>query len=202
MKNLPSRNGGIVEQSNGAWSLPEWSPIARIHKYQTRLEWLAAVHTLAYSFVVIINTKKVLQYRLRIQSHQFSRTFWSRLDHYNYCQYFFKQPKMVLPANKVGQIYSRKFCNGLIQANTKEGGVFPKSLQNKQIFWQHIYFKKIGTHPQISKSILLMFFVCSLLALPLPKPLTVLTRQTRQVVRVINQSIFLRCLWIHHEELF
>jgi hypothetical protein len=26
-------------------------------------------------------------------------------------------------------------------------------------------------------------------------PLTLLTRQTRQVVRAINQSIFLRCLW-------
>ncbi len=41
--------------------------------------------------------------------------------------------------------------------------------------------------------------MCLLLALPLPRaflwqPLTVLTRQTRQAVRPINQSVFLRCL--------
>ncbi len=39
------------------------------------------------------------------------------------------------------------------------------------------------------------------LALPLPRallwqPLTVLTRQTRQAVCALNQSIFLRCLWV------
>ncbi len=43
--------------------------------------------------------------------------------------------------------------------------------------------------------------MCPLLALPIPRafllqPLTVLTRQARQVVRAINQSIFLRCLWM------
>jgi hypothetical protein len=44
--------------------------------------------------------------------------------------------------------------------------------------------------------------MCPLLVLPLPRvflqrPLSVLTRQTRQVVRAINQSIFLRCLMEH-----
>ncbi len=47
--------------------------------------------------------------------------------------------------------------------------------------------------------------MCPLLALPLPRaflwhPLTVLTRQTRQAVRAINQSIFLRCLCIQHNK--
>ncbi len=50
------------------------------------------------------------------------------------------------------------------------------------------------------------FVVCLLLALPFPRaflqqPLTVLNRQTRQVVRAINQSVFLRCLWIEHRYL-
>ncbi len=45
------------------------------------------------------------------------------------------------------------------------------------------------------------FVMCLLLVLPLPRlfllqPLKVLMRQTRQAVRAINQSIFLRCLWV------
>jgi hypothetical protein len=47
---------------------------------------------------------------------------------------------------------------------------------------------------------LLKLVMCPLLVLPLPRafllrPLTVLTRQTRQEVHHINQSICLRCLW-------
>ncbi len=43
--------------------------------------------------------------------------------------------------------------------------------------------------------------MCLLLALPLPRaflcwPLAVIARQTRQAVRAIDHSIFLRCLWI------
>jgi hypothetical protein len=33
-------------------------------------------------------------------------------------------------------------------------------------------------------------------------PLTVLTRQTRLAVRALNQSIFLRCLWLPPEAVF
>jgi hypothetical protein len=51
------------------------------------------------------------------------------------------------------------------------------------------------------KSRLLKFCYVPLLALPLPRaflwqPLTVLTRQARQAACAINQSIFLRCLWL------
>jgi hypothetical protein len=48
----------------------------------------------------------------------------------------------------------------------------------------------------LKKSRLLKFVMCWLLALPFPEaflqwPLTVLTRETKQAVRAINQSIYL-----------
>ncbi len=56
---------------------------------------------------------------------------------------------------------------------------------------------KKGTYNRyLKKSRLLKFVMCQLLALPFPGaflqwPLTVLSRETRQAVRAINQSIYL-----------
>ncbi len=57
-----------------------------------------------------------------------------------------------------------------------------------------------SSHRYLKKSRLLKFLMCLLLALPFLRaflwwPLTLLTRQTRQAVCAINQSVFLRCLW-------
>ncbi len=59
-------------------------------------------------------------------------------------------------------------------------------------FSYHRYLRKVDSSS---------FVLCQQLALPPPRaflwqPLTVLTRQTRQTVCAINQSIFLRCLWL------
>ncbi len=65
--------------------------------------------------------------------------------------------------------------------------------QTKVTFW---------ASPWISnENYIAQFLLCDqLLVVPFPRaflqqPLTVLTRQTRQVVCAINRSIFLRCLW-------
>ncbi len=56
---------------------------------------------------------------------------------------------------------------------------------------------KTVTYRYLKKSSLLMFVMCWLLALPFPVaflqwPLTILTREMRQAVHTINQSIFLQ----------
>ncbi len=74
-----------------------------------------------------------------------------------------------------------------------------------------VFFEKIGsTHRYLKNIGCFSFVMCPLLVPHLPRAfsssfllrsLTVLIRQTRQVVRAINQSIFLRCLWINTIEI-
>ncbi len=54
----------------------------------------------------------------------------------------------------------------------------------------HRYLKN-----QIAQVLLCGHYQCHIFGFFLLKPQTVLTRQKRQLVHVINQSIFLRCLW-------
>ncbi len=60
-------------------------------------------------------------------------------------------------------------------------------------------FLNCNSHRYLKKSRFREIVMCWLLVLPFPRaflqwPLTVLTRETRQAVHAINQSIFLRCL--------